>query len=98
MAKKNPITTTPKQSLKLIELGFTPNSADFMWVKLNMIKPQLILRSMESHYPDDHYKKIPAWSLSKLLDFLPDGITVPDENEDNEDLAFALGCHYSMQI
>lgn len=91
----NPITTTPKQSLKLIELGFTPASADFMWIKLDLIKPQLILRSMGSHYSDIHYKKIPAWSLSSLIDFLPDEIPALDGN-DTDDLAFAD--YYSLHI
>lgn len=96
--KSNPITTTPKQSLKLIELGFTPASADFMWVKDNIIKTQLILRSMERNFPGGWYKKIPAWSLSSLINFLPDGITIPDENEKDEDFAFEIGAFYHLQI
>lgn len=84
--------------MKLIELGFPPDSADFMWVKLDLIKPQLILRSMESHYSDLHYKKIPAWSLSALVNFLPADITVSADNEEISDLAFDYDSHYPLKI
>jgi len=96
--KNNPITTTPKQSQKLIDLGFTPTSADFVWVIIPRIKPLLMMRSMAYHYSDDYYKKIPAWSLSVLVNFLPEGITIPDDEEEDEDLALDLGIHYPLRI
>jgi len=98
MVKNNPITTTPKQSQKIIDLGFTPTSADFVWVIIPHIKPLLMMRSMASHYSDDYYKKIPAWSLSALVNFLPDGFTIPDDEEEDEDLALDLGIHYSLRM
>ena len=64
------IATTISQSRKLIELGLNPETADMVWVRyaaggyrLEVLHRELFERIMETD--------IPAWSLSALLEVMP---------------------------
>ena len=64
------ICTNIKQSKKLVELGLDVNTADMCWSTAN---PGLeVLLAFPFTDADNTYgDKIPAWSLSALLELLP---------------------------
>lgn len=67
----NKICTSIEQSKKLIELGIDVNTADVFWDTLLAKKPEA---QVNNHYFIDEYNdehRVPAWSLSALLEMLP---------------------------
>jgi hypothetical protein len=68
----NRIATTPEQSKKLLGLGLNPETSDMFWLQ-EPGDPKvhyLMVRDSDDDLEPDW--KIPAWSLSKLLEILPD--------------------------
>ena len=80
----NKICTSIEQSKKLMELGINVNTADMMWEynpdkEAYWNKPTII--------PIDDYifvNDIPAWSLSALLEVLPNCTDIVKEEADAE--------------
>ena len=72
----NEICTSQEQSQKLIELGIDVNTAD-MYYDVNSYgiqgKPEVSVGKVWS-------KDIPAWSLTALIELLPNKIVVNNEN------------------
>lgn len=94
--------TTIEQSKKLLELGFDPNTADMHWWITH-----------HSHYAglgwsEEFRKKTgsacqPAWSLSALLDEIPQSVITDNGDEytlqmgKDDDLTYVFGyyCEYT---
>ena len=81
MTKMVQIATSVEQSKKLLELGLSSESADMCWAlpcaiaeKVEDIPPQLYV---EQYCSADI---APAWSLSRLENMLPCGITVDNQS------------------
>ena len=67
----NKICTDLSQSKKLIEFGVDVKTADMFWDTLLAKKPEA---QVDNHYFIDEYDdehRVPAWSLSALLDLMP---------------------------
>lgn len=71
----NKICTSEEQSKKLIELGIDVNTADMFWDTLFTKKPEAHVDNhhLVDEYDDEH--RVPAWSLSALMDLLPSEFT-----------------------
>ena len=69
----NKICTDIQQSQKLIELGVDINTADMFWDTLFAKNPEAQVNNhhLVDEYDDEH--RVPAWSLTALLDILPTG-------------------------
>ena len=67
----NKICTDINQSKKLIELGIDRNTADMFWDTLFAKKPEAQVNNHHfiDEYDDEH--RVPAWSLSRLMEFIP---------------------------
>ena len=75
--------TSLEQSKKLIELGIDVNTADMFWDTLFAKKPEAQVNNHHyiDEYDDEH--KVPAWSLSALLDLLPSSLSLyPEATEE----------------
>ena len=66
----NKICTTPEQSQKLIKLGINVNTADMQWVNTGYCMRALPTDDYEAQSSSS---KIPAWSLTALLELVPKG-------------------------
>ena len=66
----NKICTDIEQSKKLLELGIDVKTADMFWDTLFAKKPEAQVNNDHfiDEYDDEH--RVPAWSLSALLDIL----------------------------
>ena len=73
---KNNICTSIEQSKKLIELGIDVNTADMYWGLNNQNHPHVIGKYCAEYGG----MQLPAWSLSALLELIPESI---DDNTDN---------------
>lgn len=71
----NKICTSQEQSKKLIELGIDVNTADMFWDTLSAKNPvaQVDNHHLVDEYDDEH--RVPAWSLSALMNLLPSEFT-----------------------
>ena len=69
----NKICTSIEQSQKLLELGIDVNTADMFWHTLFAKKPEAQVNNHHfvDEYDDEH--RVPAWSLSALLELMPAG-------------------------
>ena len=65
----NKICTSIEQSKKLIELGIDVNTADMCWSIDILDLPTLLAYTITDC--DNWENKIPAWSLSALLELIP---------------------------
>ncbi len=63
------IATTIVQSKHLLELGLSPDSADMVWTTANPDLPMLLAYPIEDC--NSWNDKVPAWSLSALLEVMP---------------------------
>ena len=70
----NKICTSQEQSKKLIELGIDVNTADMFWDTLSAKNPEA---HVDNHHLVDEYDehRVPAWSLSALMNLLPSEFT-----------------------
>ena len=78
----NKICTSQEQSKKLIELGIDINTADMFWDTLSAKKPEA---QVDNHHLVDEYDdwyRVPAWSLSALMNLLPSEFTVVGKYSD----------------
>ena len=84
---RNMIGTTKKQSKKLLESGIDPNTSDIHWESVSGNEYRLALSTMKDtaesieRMQDSlktlfNVKLVPAWSLSALLNLLPNEIEV----------------------
>lgn len=67
----NKICTSQEQSKKLIELGIDATTADMFWDTLSTKNPEA---QVDNHHLVDEYDdwyRVPAWSLSALMNLLP---------------------------
>ena len=82
----NKICTNIEQSKKLIELGIDVNTADMFWDTLFAKNPEAQVNNhhLVDEYDDEH--RIPAWSLSALLELIP-----PYLGEFGEGIDFGFG-------
>ena len=62
------IGTTIAQSMKLLELGLDPETADMMWIDGDL---EVIKINVVETYNPDKLDMVPAWSLTKLLRLSP---------------------------
>ena len=62
------IATTIVQSKHLLELGLSPDSADMVWTTANPDLPMLLAYPIEDC--NSWNDKVPAWSLSALLEVM----------------------------
>lgn len=76
--KNNPICTSVEQSQRLIGLGLDVYTSDLYYVLRRNGEPRLAL--FASNIPEGMLNNLPAWSLSALINQLPQFITV--ENTD----------------
>lgn len=76
--KNNPICTSVEQSQRLIGLGLDVNTADLHYILRRNGEPRLAL--FASNIPEGMLNNLPAWSLSALINQLPQFITA--ENTD----------------
>ena len=67
------IVTSIVQSKHLLELGLNPDSADMVWTTANPDLPMLLAYPIEDC--NSWNDKVPAWSLSALLEVMPITIT-----------------------
>ena len=63
------IATTIEQSKHLLELGLDPNTADCMWLVTLRARLHVLDGEPISNY--DMWENYPAWSLSALLEVMP---------------------------
>lgn len=75
----NKICTDIEQSKKLLELGIDVKTADMFWDTLFAKKPEAQVNNHHfiDEYDDEH--RVPAWSLSVLMNFLPSEFTEKGE-------------------
>ena len=81
------IGTSLEQSKKLIELGIDVNTADMCWcirkLQWGEINETIIAYPMlPNQEKSGDFKFIPAWSLSALLELLPETICFEDNEND----------------
>lgn len=76
--QNNPICTSVEQSQRLIGLGLDVYTSDLYYVLRRTGEPRLAL--FASNIPEGMLNNLPAWSLSALINQLPQFITV--ENTD----------------
>jgi len=71
--RKQLSVTSPKQSRRLLEVGYAINTADMVWIKQHHYCTSSILQEKENaeNYPTDSYDILPAWSLLRLYQMLP---------------------------
>lgn len=87
------ICTSIEQSKKLLELGIDRNTVDMYWfnrhIDLTETKYELFVVDRSNKHIDffnsyavavDNYEIIPAWSLSALLELMPDKISINNES------------------
>jgi len=74
----NPIYTSVEQSQRLIGLGLDVDTADLYYIFRRNSEPRLAL--FASNIPEGMLNNLPAWSLSALINQLPQFITA--ENTD----------------
>ena len=71
----NKICTSQEQSKKLIELGIDETTADMFWDTLSAKNTEA---QVDNHHLVDEYDdwyRVPAWSLSALMNLLPSEFT-----------------------
>lgn len=76
--QNNPICTSVEQSQRLIGLGLDVYTADLYYILRRNGEPRLAL--FASNIPEGMLNNLPAWSLSALINQLPQFITA--ENTD----------------
>ena len=81
--QNNPICTRVEQSQLLIGLGLDTDTADFYYILRRNSEPRLAL--LASKVPEGMLNSIPAWSLSVLINQLPQFI-----NADNTDYCLMM--------
>ena len=76
---ENKICTSIEQSKKLIELGIDVNTADMDYVPFtnNPAEYDCVINVWNNEHEEDW---IPAWSLSALLELIPDKISINNES------------------
>jgi len=80
----NKICTSLEQSKKLMELGIDINTADIIYttfydkISKNLPMPKEVYDILK--YPIDGDKCTPAWSLSALIELMPDKISINNES------------------
>lgn len=73
------IATTIEQSKKLIELGLSADTADMYW-EYDSFQGFHRLELFEDGFPKTLNKDdIPAWSLSALIELIPNKISISDD-------------------
>ena len=65
----NPLCTTIEQSQRLVDLGINTKTADMSYVLSRNLAPRLTLLT---DTPNGLLRTIPAWSLSALINLLPE--------------------------
>lgn len=89
----SPIGTNAEQSIRLRDAGLPKKSADMYLVKHWAYEGEL--KIMDKHfddYPEEGCDHIPAWSLSRLIDLLPESLNYADDDE------CMIIFQYSLQI
>ncbi len=81
--QNNPICTSVEQSQRLIGLRLDVNKADLYYILRRNSEPRLAL--FASKVPEGMLNSIPAWSLSALINQLPQFI-----NADNTDYCLMM--------
>ena len=77
--------TSPEQSLRLFEVGYTIDTADMVWIKHHYCASSVLQEKENAeNYPTDSYDILPAWSLLRLYQMLPPYLQLL-VNEDNDE-------------
>ena len=64
--------TTPEQSKQMLEVGYSIDTADMIWVQPHYsVSPMLQEKEKMENYSTDLYDIFPAWSLLRLYQMLP---------------------------
>lgn len=100
MKDKIPPCTTVKQSRLLVQVGIDPNTADMVYYfdhgELLLPTAHLISSRPKRDIPDWNDETfLPAWSLTALLNLLPDFISYA---EDEEQELFGEGTAYGLEL
>lgn len=74
--KPNYSVTSAEQSKRLIELGYSAETADLIYIKPPYFKGYHLLKKEWAKNYDDSYAKLPAWSLARLIDLLPEYLDI----------------------
>ena len=75
----NKICTDIEQSKKLIELGIDVNTSDMFWDTAEPLERIVPTVGPISAYYDMEDWAIPAWSLSALIELMPERIKIGEE-------------------
>ena len=75
----NKICTSQEQSKKLIELGIDTTTADMFWDTLSTKNPEAQVNNHHLVDESDDWYRVPAWSLSALMNLLPSEFTEIDK-------------------
>ena len=85
----NKVCTDITQSEKLLELGIDPDTADMYWRELTYSDPKRYRANVreDGMMIESPVVAFPAWSLTALLNLMPNGIEiVKDEVDTKEDI------------
>lgn len=70
--RKQLSVTSPEQSKRLLEVGYTIDTADMVWIKQHYCVSSILQeKENANNYPTDSYDILPAWSLLRLYQILP---------------------------
>ena len=74
--KPNYSVTSTEQSKRLTDLGYSAETADLIYIKPPYCKGYHLFKKEWAKNYDDSYTKLPAWSLARLIDLLPEYLDV----------------------
>lgn len=70
--RKQLSVTSPEQSKRLLEVGYTIDTADMVWIKQHYCVSSILQeKENANNYPTDSYDILPAWSLLRRYQILP---------------------------
>ena len=74
--KPNQSVTSSEQAKRLIELSSSAETEDLIYIKPPYFKGYHLLKKEWAKNYDDSYAKLPAWSLARLIDLLPEYLDI----------------------
>jgi len=89
---KSPMGTSPEQSELLRSIGLPDSTADMYLVK-HWASPFGEFKIMDKHYddyPPEGVDHIPAWSLARLIDLLPEFLSIIEGDDIDNSIQYDL--------
>lgn len=91
--------TSPEQSLRLLEVGYTIDTADMVWIKPHYNVSSILQEKEKArNYPTDSYDTLPAWSLLRLFQMLPSCLRLTTDEDTGECICWDLRIDKYMGI